>query len=209
MGCEPTGNCNNIVKGSDVNITSESIDNNHSGQSVLEDAFVRYGKSSDVIQSIWNLSFKLFEDKRKNSFDIGIHIIKDNPLTIGNILIKGIMVEDNKVIAVDSLTVFGKKSSGSTGSIEYNSQSNITFNSVRLEEKTLFINLGYIMEKQTIVSKRSFQKKAYYDIKMYVSNLNFGAKVLDDAYRLQIEYDKFYTFPSTSHYLSGLIIIKD
>ena len=209
IGCKPSGNCNNIVKGSDANITSGFIDNNQSHQSVLEDAFVRNRKSSDDIQAIWNLSFKVFNDKSKKSFDIGINIIKDSPLTIGNILIKGIRIDDEKIIAVDSLSIFGKKSSGSTGSIEYNSESNITFNSVDFQDKTLFVNLGYIMKNQTIVSQKSFQKKAYYDIKMYVSNLNLGAVVLDDAYNLQIEYDKFYTFPSKSHYLSGLIIIED
>lgn len=209
LGCNPSGNCNNIVKGSDANITSGFIDNNQSHQSVLEDAFVRNRKSSDDIQAIWNLSFKVFNDKSKKSFDIGINIIKDSPLTIGNILIKGIRIDDEKIIAVDSLSIFGKKSSGSTGSIEYNSESNITFNSVEFQDKTLFVNLGYIMKNQTIVSQKSFQKKAYYDIKMYVSNLNLGAVVLDDAYNLQIEYDKFYTFPSKSHYLSGLIIIED
>jgi hypothetical protein len=209
LGCKPSGNCNNIVKGSDENITSEVIDNNQSHQSVLEDAFVRNRKSNDNIQAIWNLSFKVFNDKSKKSFDIGINIIKDSPLTIGNILIKGIRVDDKKIIAVDSLSIFGKKSSGSTGSIEYNSESNITFNSVELQDETLFVNLGYIMKNQTIVSQKSFQKKAYYDIKIYVSHLNLDAVVLDDAYSLQIEYDKFYTFPSKSHYLSGLIIIED
>ena len=209
LGCKPSGNCNNSVKGSDANVTSGFIDNNQSHQSVLEDAFVRNRTSSDNIQAIWNLSFKVLNDKSKKSFDIGINIIKDSPLTIGNILIKGIRIDDEKIIAVDSLSIFGKKSSGSTGSIEYNSESNITFNSVKLQDKTLFVNLGYIMKNQTIVSQKSFQKKAYYDIKMYVSNLNLGAVVLDDAYSLQIEYDKFYTFPSQSHYLSGLIIIED
>jgi len=209
IGCKPSGDCNNSLKGSDANVTSGFIDNNQSNQSVLEDTFVRNRKSSDNIQAIWNLSFKVFNDKSKKSFDIGINITKDNPSTIGNILIKGIHVNNEKIIAVDSLSIFGKKSSGSTGSIEYNSDSNITFNSVKLQDKTLFVNLGYIMKNQTIVSQKSFQKKAYYDIKIYVSNLNLGTVILDDAYSLQIEYDKFYTFPSTSHYLSGLIIIEE
>jgi len=209
IGCNPSGDCNKSPKGSDTNVTSGFIDNNQSNQSVLEDTFVRNRKSSDNIQAIWNLSFKVFNDKSKKSFDIGINITKDNPSTIGNILIKGIHIDNEKIIAVDSLSIFGKKSSGSTGSIEYNSDSNITFNSVKFQDKTLFVNLGYIMKNQTIVSQKSFQKKAYYDIKIYVSNLNLGTVILDDAYSLQIEYDKFYTFPSTSHYLSGLIIIEE
>ena len=210
IGCKPSGDCNNSRKGSDDdNVTSGFIDNNQSNQPILKDAFVRNRKSSDNIQAIWNLSFKVFNDKSKKSFDIGINITKDNPSTIGNILIKGIHVNNEKIIAVDSLSIFGKKSSGSTGSIEYNSDSNITFNSVKLQDKTLFVNLGYIMKNQTIVSQKSFQKKAYYDIKIYVSNLNLGTVILDDAYSLQIEYDNFYTFPSTSHYLSGLIIIEE
>jgi len=210
IGCKPSGDCNNSLKGSDYdNVTSGFIDNNQSNQPILKDAFVRNRKSSDNIQAIWNLSFKVFNDKSKKSFDIGINITKDNPSTIGNILIKGIHIDNEKIIAVDSLSIFGKKSSGSTGSIEYNSDSNITFNSVKLQDKTLFVNLGYIMKNQTIVSQKSFQKKAFYDVKIYVSNLNLGTVILDDSYSLQIEYDKFYTFPSTSHYFSGLIIIEE
>jgi hypothetical protein len=210
LGCKPTGNYTNIVDENDKNIISSPIDFNQSTQSVLEDTFVRNSKSNDNINMIWNLSFKTFDADVKKTFDIAIHILKDTPVTIGNILIKGVSIKENKIFSIDSLTIFGKKSSGTTGSIKYASDDNITINSVTFQDKILFVNLGYIMENQTIVSQKSFQKKSYYSIDVYVFNLNIGATLLDEVYRLQVEYDKFYLFPQKkTQSLSGLIIIED
>ena len=209
LGCGASGTCNNRINGSDSNVTSELFDENQSVQSVLEDAFVRNSKSDDNIQVIWNLLFKRFTNKNIKSFDVGITITKESPLTIGNILIKGIAIKDNNITHIDSLTIFGKKSSGSTGSIEYGFDSNITSDAVSLHNEFFSINLGYIMENQTIVSKKSFQKEAYYSINIYVSNLNLGAIALDEAFPLQIEYDKFHTFSTNAQHLSGLIIIEN
>ena len=206
LGCGASGTCNNRIDGSDSNVTSELFDDN---QSVLEDAFVRNSKSNDNIQIIWNLLFKRLTNQNIKNVDVGITITKESPLTIGNILIKGIAIKDNNITHIDSLTIFGKKSSGSTGSIAYGFDSNITSNAVSLHNELFSINLGYIMENQTIVSKKSFQKEGYYTIDIYLFNLDLGATTLDEAYSLQIEYDKFHTFSTMTQHLSGLIMIEN
>jgi len=188
----------------------EPQDENISNLIFLEDSFVRNNKQNEGIQAIWNLALKTSEKKDIDTFDIGINIVKNESNTMGNILIKGISIENNRVTHIDSLIIFGKKASGSTGSIIYDADNNLTQKVVIVEKDLLLIRLGYIMENQTIISKQSFYKKAYYDIHFFISKINIkGASIIEDDYSLQVEYNLFHTFFKGTNTINGLIIIKD
>jgi hypothetical protein len=145
-----------------------------------------------------------------NNINIGIHIIKNEPQTIGDIVIKNISIKNNQITHIDALNIFGKKTSGTTGSIGYNSTHDITQNAVALlQENSLLIKLGYIMEKQTIVSQESFKQIADYNVTIYVSNLDINGSPIINDYPLQLEYDTFYTFPKGTQRINGLISIGD
>jgi len=174
----------------------------------LEDTFVTRHKKSANIQTIWNLPFKVFDFKKVQKFDIGVNITKDTLLTKGDILIKGISLKNKEIISIDSLTIFGKKASGSTGNIIYMSDFNMTKNSIKIEKDMLVIQLGYIMENQTIVSKKSFKKQANYNVDVYISMLDMNENNIDEEYLLQTEFNTFYTFNEETQKISGLVIIE-
>jgi hypothetical protein len=98
--------------------------------------------------------------------------------------------------------------SGSTGSIIYDKDYNITQNSVKLKNNILYLQLGYIMANQTVVSKNSFKKKAHYEINTFISKLNINLDKIEEEYLLQVEFNKFYTFKKNTQKISGLVIIE-
>jgi len=173
-------------------------------------SFNKIYKSTDHIQDIWNMVLAIPTNNDVNNINIGIHIIKNEPQTIGDIVIKNISIKNNQITHIDALNIFGKKTSGTTGSIGYNSTHDITQNAVALlQENSLLIKLGYIMEKQTIVSQESFKQIADYNVTIYVSNLDINGSPIINDYPLQLEYDTFYTFPKGTQRINGLISIGD
>ena len=173
-------------------------------------SFIKEYTSTDNIQDIWNLVFKIPTNIDIEKFDIGTHIVKDEPQTIGDIVIEGITIKNNQITNIDSINVFGKKVSGTTGSIGYDSTHDITQNSVALVQgESLIVKLGYIMEKQTIVSSDSFKRVADYNLTVYASNIDINGSDISEEYTLQLTYNKFHTFPKGTQKVNGLVKIGE
>ena len=204
-----------VIKGLEVKrltqTETESIESNLSNHEVLANtSFIKNYHTTDNIQDIWNIILKIPNNTNINKFDIGVHIVKNKPKTIGDLLIEGITIKDNKVTNINSLNVFGKKVSGTTGSIGYDSRNDITQNAVAiLQGDSLLIKLGYIMEKQDIVSSDSFKRVADYNTTLYISKLDINAVPISDDFTLQLQYNKFHTFLKGTQKINGLVQIGE
>ena len=189
--------------------TSDTTASNNNS-SANNNSFSRTYNSGENIQTIWNLTLNIPKDINIKNIDIGMHIVKERSGTIGNILIRGVSIKDNRVVNIDSIDVFGEKVSGTTGSISYGKSHNITQASVvLLQDKFLLIKLGYIMEQQTIVSKESFRKADNYDCTLYVSQLDINGLSSNGDNPLKLSFDTFYTFPENSQKINGLVRITE
>ena len=192
------------------NKTQEDIEDTSSPDSEEILDFSKNYSSTDNIQNIWNIILEIPENTNINNFNIAAHIVKDDPQTIGDIFIKGISIENNKITNINSINVFGKKVSGSTGSIGYDSSHIITQNSVAiLQDKLLLIKFGYIMEQQSIVSTKSFKRNAKYNITLYLSKININASTIKNDFDLQLDYNTFHTFTKGTQTINGIIKIGE
>jgi len=193
---------------SNHNITPTTDTNSGSSQQPYT-PFVKEYKSSDTVSNIWNFIIKAPINKDINSFDIGVTLVRNSDGTKGFILIKGINLKGGAVTSISSVKVFGIKPSGSTGSIAYGSSNPITQNAVSvIQGDSILVNLGEIMQNQTIVSEKSFKRVSKYDVNLYISKVNIEAPVVG-SFSFQTDYDEYYTFNSDTRRLNGTINIKN
>lgn len=188
---------------------SKSKINSLADNSFLDDSFVRNRITSNTIYKIWNIPLKVSNFNENETFDIGINIVKEVSGAIGNILIKGISIKDNQINHINSITVFGKKSSGLSSSIIYKEDNNITKYALSLNNNRLLIKLGHIIKNQDLVSETSFKQKSYYDIHIFLTKIGIkGSTTINEDKEFQTDYFDFYTFPKNTENINGLIIIE-
>lgn len=171
--------------------------------------FTRVKKSTDPVSDIWNIAFEIPLNSDVTTFDIGIHMLKKYSGTIGNIIAKGISIKDNKVTDINSLVIFGKKTSGSTGAKGYGASNELTKNSVVLLGNKLLFNLGYIIKAQTLVSANSFTKSAEYDVALYVTKVDINASKTDANRSIQTSFNSYYNFAAGTQEVNGTLTIND
>ncbi|MCK4442173.1 MAG: hypothetical protein KAU90_09195 [Sulfurovaceae bacterium] len=204
---------NNNVSNQTINQTSSTDKNSTTTtqQQPEEEEYTPFAKeykSSDSINTIWNFIIKIPTDKDINNFDIGTTLVRNSNGTKGFILIKGISLKAGQITNINSVKVFGIKASGSTGSVAYDSTNNITKNSVSIiQGDSLLINLGEIMQQQTIVSQKSFKRVSNYSVNIYISKVDILAPNIG-SFSFQTDYDEYYSFPSDTKRLNGTINIK-
>jgi len=169
--------------------------------------FTKSKVTTDDVSDIWNITFDIPKNQNIENFDIGIHMVKKSSQTIGNIVVKGITIQNNKIESITSVVVFGEKASGSTGSQGYNSAHNITKKSVLLIQGKLVFNLGYIISNQTIVSSSSFTNAAEYSINLYASKLDINGSTLESNATLRTSFFDYFTFENPSQEINGTLLI--
>ena len=169
-------------------------------------SFARVKSKDDNISDIWNMSLNIEANQTIDNFDIAIHILKSTG-TIGNIVIKGVSIANNEITQVSSLTFFGKQGSN-TASTSYPSQHSMTQNAVLLSDNKLLLNLGYIIENQTVVDSSKFSDPANYTIKMYISKLDVNASSITSSEPIQTGYNSYYDFEIGSQKIDGTLEIQ-
>lgn len=199
---------NNISNQTITPIISGTDKNNTTTQQQSYTPFSKEYKSSDSVNTIWNFIIKIPIDKDIDNFDIGTTLVRNIDGTKGFILIKGVSLKDGQITSIGSVKVFGIKASGSTGSIAYGSSSPITQNSVSIiQGDSILVNLGEIMQKQTIVSEESFKRVSNYSVNLYISKVDVLAPDVGSI-SFQTDYDEYYSFPSNTKRLNGTLNIK-
>jgi len=187
-------------------ITSTTDTNSSSQQSYTP--FAKEYKSSDSVSTIWNFVIKAPIHKDINNFDIGVTLVRNSDGVKGFILIRGITLKGGAITSISSVKVFGIKASGSTGSIAYGSSSPITQNAVSIiQGDSILVNLGEIMQNQTVVSENSFKRVSNYNVNLYISKIDIQAPLVG-SFSFQTDYDEYYTFDSDTRRLNGTINIK-
>jgi len=196
----------NSVSNHDITHTTDT--NNSSTQQQPYTPFAKEYKASDSVGTIWNFVIKAPIDKDINNFDIGVTLIRNSDGVKGFILIRGITLKGGAITSISSVKVFGIKASGSTGSIAYRSSNPITQNAVSIiQGDSILVNLGEIMQNQTIVSEESFKRVSKYDVNLYISKVNIEAPVVG-SFSFQTDYNEYFTFDSDTRRLNGTINIK-
>jgi len=185
-----------------------TTDTNSSSSQQPYTPFAKEYKYSDSVGTIWNFVIKAPIHKDITNFDIGVTLVRNLDGTKGFILIKGITLKGGTITSISSVKVFGIKASGSTGSIAYGAGSPITQNAVSIiQGDSILVNLGEIMQNQTIVSEESFKRVSNYNVSLYISKVDIQAPVVG-SFSFQTDYDEYYTFASDTKRLNGTINIK-
>ena len=169
-------------------------------------SFARVKTADDNISDIWNMALNIQANQTIDNFDIAIHILKSTG-TIGNIIAKGVSMENNYITQISSLTFFGKQGS-SAASSTYPATHEMTKNSVLLIQNKLLFNIGYIINNQTIVSSSKFTDPANYTLKIYVNKLDVNASVTTSVGQIQTGYNSYYDFEIGSQEINGTLEIQ-
>ena len=164
--------------------------------------------SSDDIEDIWDISFKI-DTKDVNNFNIGIKFRKkenDGSDDIGEFVYKNLSIK-NKILSSPTLISIKGTGDSGEGSTYYDSSynpNNILKNSIKLSGDILTLKLGYIMKKQSIVDEPTFKVKAPYKI-VITSNI----KLIKNSKNINIDIinPNKYDF-SNSYGIEGKIEIK-
>ncbi|MEA2050938.1 MAG: hypothetical protein U9O56_09445 [Campylobacterota bacterium] len=130
--------------------------------------------SSDDIEDIWEISFKIDSDYNYTDFDIGVEFIKyedDGSNDKGEFVYTNLSITDGNISTPTELRVYGYGDSGSGGTwfdTSYNPQQ-VLEKSITLDDNILSLNLGYVMKNQSAVSETTFKVKTTYDITIVAS----------------------------------------
>ena len=130
-------------------------------------------KSTDNIDDIWNLSFKV-DVQNVSDLKIGVLITKANT-AFGQIVYDGLSINNSILTSPTSLTIYGENSSAVPGEINYDSSWNtntIKEDSISLNGNILTLKLAEIMRHQTVVSTSSFTQQTSYAVQIVINNMN-------------------------------------
>ena len=199
----------NLLLDSEVTTIEENLSNVNNSSDLTNSYFVKDATVEESISDIWDFTFELPNTQSKINFDLGIHLVQNGTQILGNMVVRNIQIEEKKILSIGSLDIFGSKPSGATGSVSYISKHDMTQNSIALVQgKYLLFKLGYIMENQTIVSKKNFTKVNDYTLDIYFKNIDIGAKEILEDYPLRLNVEENYIFPKGTQKISGLLHIK-
>ena len=144
--------------------------------------------TSDDVQDIWKISFKINPLTNYNDFNIGIKISKhenDGTPDIGEFVYSGLSIKSGKLSNPSRIDVYGVGDSGSGGTF-FDSQYNtgaILENAITLNANTISLNLGYVMKQQSLVDASNFKIVTKYDI-IVVSSLPIFKYSIDTSLSL-------------------------
>lgn len=169
--------------------------------------FTKNKTTSTNVSDIWNIGLDIPANQSVSDFDIAVNIVKSSSGTIGNIVIEGISIANNSLTAANKVSIFGKKTSGSTSSIAYDSTKNITKNAVALVQGKLLIDLGYIIKNQDVVSESSFTNASDYAVTVYVTKLDTSNTAITSNTSVQTTASTSLTIPSGSQKITGTISV--
>ncbi|MGB5793392.1 hypothetical protein, partial [Poseidonibacter sp.] len=173
----------------------------------LNQTLTKTKTTSDTVSDIWNIGLNVSANQSVSDFDIAVNIVKSSSGTIGNIVIEGISIANNSLTAANKVSIFGKKTSGSTSSIAYDSTKNITKNAVALVQGKLLIDLGYIIKNQDVVSESSFTNASDYAVTVYVTKLDTSNTAITSNTSVQTTASTSLTIPSGSQKITGTISV--
>lgn len=173
----------------------------------LNQTLTKTKTTSDTVSDIWNIGLNVSANQSVSDFDIAVNIVKSSSGTIGNIVIEGISIANNSLTAANKVSIFGKKASGSTSSIAYDSTKNITKNAVALVQGKLLIDLGYIIKNQDVVSESSFTNASDYAVTVYVTKLDTSNTAITSNTSVQTTASTSLTIPSGSQKITGTISV--
>ncbi len=125
--------------------------------------------SSDNIEDIWNISFKIDTLVDYTDFHIGVKFYKredDGSDDIGEFVYRNISLNNGILTAPDFLDIKGTGDSASGGTYFYSgyNPNDILTNSIVLNNDILTLKLGLIMKSQDMVKESTFKVVEDYDI---------------------------------------------
>ena len=132
-----------------------------------------YKSSSDSVEDIWNISFRV-KVKDISNFSIGIKFLKKSSGAIGEFVYTGLKISDGKISSPSFVYMKGTKGNGDSSSTHYDDSydpQKIRVNSVELNGDILTLRIGTIMKKQTIASESTFKARSDYNITIVPENL--------------------------------------
>lgn len=195
---------NEILDSLDKNITQKFTLLN-----IENESFNKTESTTDSIENIWSVLLLLPIDQDISDAKIGVEIERVSSGSSGNIVIQGISIKNNKLLGVESLSFFGKKTDGTTSSTSFDTKSAITQNSIRVLGDKLLINLGYIINNQNIISSSSFRVASTYNLKIYSDKIDIAATELHQDMKMEKSYGVYTTFPTGAQELAGTIEVKN
>lgn len=162
-------------------------------------------KSSDNIENIWNISFKI-DTSNLSDFKIGIKFIKESSGAVGEVVFKGLNITDGKITDPSYIIIYGEKSNEDNGETYFYSNYNpngILSNSITLNGDLLTLKLGTIMKVQSIVDESTFKAVSKYHIVIASDKLP-----IKESKTVSLNSLTTYNYSFNSNGLEGYIEIK-
>jgi hypothetical protein len=144
-------------------------------------------KSSDDIEDIWNISFKVDTSIDYSNFHIGVKFYKrenDGSDDIGEFVYRGLNLNNNTLSSPKFLIIQGTGDSGSGSTYFYSgyNPNDILSQSIVLKDNIITLKLGLIMKNQTMVSESTFKVVEDYDIVIGASE-----NIIKDSKDIEVE----------------------
>ncbi len=168
--------------------------------------FTRNVYSNDDISKIWNITLEPIDLINKTDIDIGIKITKLSTGTIGNIVIENTNLTNGILSTPSKVYIYGANTAGTKSSSIYTSSFDIAKNALKIINNKLFINLGYIIKNQTIVSSSKFATAATYKVEVFITKIPFVGGVTSEAIDIQSTLDATVNIGSGQK-ITGTIVI--
>jgi len=133
-------------------------------------------KTTDNLEDIWNISFKINKDIDYNNLDIGVKFLKyesDGTPDIGKFICHNLSIEKGIISKPDTILIEGIGDSGSTtDTYDKNWKPQLLDNTILLNDNIITINLADIMKSQVVVKESTFKAKTTYKIFITSNNEN-------------------------------------
>jgi hypothetical protein len=165
--------------------------------------------STDDVEDIWNVSFRVDITTDYEEFEIGVKFFKredDGSDDIGEFVYRNLTINSSELSNPDALFIEGTGDSGSGGTYFYSgyNPNNMLENSIELNSDVLTLKLGLLMKNQDMVDETTFKVKEDYDI--YITS---NVPIIKDSKNMDIDIinPSKYDF-SNSNGIEGRIEIK-
>ena len=104
------------------------------------------------------------------------------------------------------ISIYGANTSASSSSTSYSSSHTIAQNALALIGDKLLINLGYIINNQTIVSSSKFATASAYNVELFITQLSIDGIAFTDSIDIQINKEQNVTIESGTKIIGNLVI---
>jgi len=130
--------------------------------------------STDEIEKIWNIGFKIDNTKEYKEIKIGIEINKyndDGSISRGEFVYSGVNITKSSVVTT-RIDIWGKtkRQFGGTWIDKDHNSNGMLQKSISLDSDTLTLNIGSLIKSQTQVSESTFREQAKYSITVVSSS---------------------------------------